>query len=141
RALTEHGVASWGGVDTAPILERSWAVASGLGFQGKNTVVFRPGRTSWLFLAVLFVDAPCAPDPALTRDHCGGCRRCLDACPTEAFVGPRVLDATRCIAYWTIEVRGIAPRALRPGFGRWLFGCDVCQEVCPHNHAPPDPEE
>lgn len=141
RALLAHGIDSWGGVDTAPILERAWAEAAGLGFTGKNCVQIVPARTSWMFLAVLFLAAEATPDPPLARDHCGRCTRCLVACPTNAFVGPRALDATRCISYWTIEARGLAPRELRPGFGRWIFGCDVCQEVCPHNAAPPDPEE
>jgi len=137
RALRERGIDSWGGVDTAPILERSWASASGMGFSGKNCTQILVGETSWLFLAVLFVDSSIAPDPPLD-DHCGTCTRCLHHCPTDAFDGPRVLDARRCIAYWTIEAKGLPPRALRPAFGRWFFGCDLCQEVCPHNHAPPD---
>jgi epoxyqueuosine reductase len=138
--LREVGIESWGGVDTAPILERGWATAAGLGFAGRSTLQILPGRSSWFFLAVLFVDALVAPDAPLARDHCGACRRCLVACPTDAFVGSHELDATRCIAYWTIESRGLAPRSLRPAFGRWVFGCDVCQEVCPHNHHPPEPE-
>jgi epoxyqueuosine reductase len=138
--LREAGIDSWGGVDTAPILERAWARAAGLGFTGKNCVTILPARTSWLFLGVLFLDAAAAPDTPLP-DHCGRCERCLVACPTGAFLGPRQLDATQCIAYWTIEARGLPPRALRPAFGRWVFGCDRCQEVCPHNAAPPDPEE
>ncbi len=134
------GIQSWGGVDTAPILERPWAAAAGLGFTGKNTLQIWPARTSWMFLAILFVDAPTEPDPPL-KDHCGRCTRCLTGCPTQAFVGPRHLDARRCISYWTIEARGLAPRELRSKFGRWILGCDVCQEVCPHNTTPPDPEE
>ncbi len=141
KRLSAEGVASWGGVDTAPVLERAWAEASGLGFIGKNCMTILPARTSWILLAVLFVDVEIAPDKPL-RDHCGRCRRCLDGCPTGAFAGPRHLDARRCIAYWTIESRDLAPRALRPGFGRWALGCDVCQEVCPHNAAaPPSPED
>lgn len=139
--LRGEGIASWGGVDTAPIVERAWAGAAGLGFTGKSCVQFLPGNGSWLFLGVIFVDVPVEPDAPLVRDHCGSCSRCLVACPTQAFVGPRHLDATRCISYWTIEARGLAPRSLRPGFGRWVFGCDRCQEVCPHNHAPPDADE
>lgn len=138
--LRERGIQSWGGVDTAPIVERAWAGAAGLGFTGKNSLAIWPGRTSWMFLAVLFVDVELPPDRPL-GDHCGTCQRCLDVCPTSAFRGPRVLDATRCIAYWTIEASGLPPRELRAGFGRWVFGCDLCQEVCPHNHHPPDPDE
>jgi len=134
------GIQSWGGVDTAPILERPWAAEAGLGFAGKNTLQIWPARTSWMFLAVLFIDAPVPPDPPL-RDHCGRCSRCLSGCPTQAFRGPRDLDARRCISYWTIEAKGLAPPELRKGFGRWILGCDVCQEVCPHNTRPPDPEE
>lgn len=140
RELAALGVHAWGGVDTAPILERSWASVAGLGFGGKNCVQIVPARTSWMFLAVLFLDLPVPPDAPL-RDHCGRCARCLVGCPTEAFLGPRSLDARRCIAYWTIEARGLPPRALRRAHGRWTFGCDVCQEVCPHNAAPPPAEE
>lgn len=136
--LKEHGVQSWGGVDAAPILERSWARLAGLGFLGKNTLCIVPSRGSYFFLAVLFVDVDLEPDPPTTRDFCGRCTRCLVACPTDAFPAPFSLDATRCIAYWTIEAPGLPPAALRPAFGRWLFGCDVCQEVCPHNHSPPE---
>ena len=132
----EHGVGSWGGVDAAPILERSWARLAGLGFLGKNTLAIVPSRGSWFFLAVLFLDCELPPDPPLPRpDFCGRCTRCLDRCPTDAFPAPFSLDATRCIAYWTIEARDLPPRPLRAGFGRWFFGCDLCQEVCPHNHA------
>ena len=140
-ALRAAGVRNWGGVDATPTLERAWAEAAGLGFSGKNCLQIIPARTSYFFLAVLFVDADVEPDPPITRDHCGKCTRCLQACPTRAFVGPHVLDARRCISYWTIEARELAPVELLPGFGRWIFGCDVCQEVCPHNAAPPDPDE
>lgn len=138
--LGQHGVRAWGGVDTAPILERAWAEAAGLGFTGKNTVQILAGRTSWLFLGVLFVDVEVAPDRP-SGDHCKTCTRCLSACPTGAFVGPRELDAGACISYWTIEARGLPPPELRERFGRWVFGCDDCQEVCPHNHGPDDPDE
>lgn len=137
RALRERGIESWGGVDTAPILERSWARLSGLGYLGKNTMSIVPSRGSYYFLAVVFLNVELAPDPPLPREYCGRCTRCLSACPTQAFPAPYRLDATRCIAYWTIEARDLAPRDLRSDFGRWLFGCDVCQEVCPHNHRPP----
>lgn len=141
RRLREAGIRSWGGTDTAPIVERAWADAAGLGFSGKNTVQILPGTTSWMFLAVLFVDVEAEPDRPIVRDHCGSCVRCLSACPTGAFAGPRDLDAGRCISYWTIEARELAPAELLPRFGRWVFGCDACQEVCPHNHAPPDSDE
>lgn len=141
RELRAAGVPNFGGVDTAPIFERSWAAAAGIGVPGKNTVIFKPGQSSWMFLAALVLGVELEPDPPITRDHCGRCTRCLVACPTAAFVGPHRLDARRCIAYWTIEARDVAPETLRTGFGDWVFGCDVCQEVCPHNHHPPDPTE
>jgi epoxyqueuosine reductase len=140
RLLDEAGIRGWGGVDTAPILERAWANASGLGFSGKNTLQIVPGTSSFFFLSVLFVDRAIAPDRPL-GDHCGSCVRCLTACPTNAFRGPHDLDAARCISYWTIEAEGLAPEELRPAFGRWVFGCDDCQTACPHNHDPPDPDE
>lgn len=140
RRLDEAGIRSWGGVDAAPILERAWAEAAGLGFSGKNTLQIVPGRTSYFVLAVLFVDRELPGDPPL-GDHCKACSRCLSACPTEAFVRPRELDTGRCISYWTIEADDLAPPELLPGFGRWVFGCDVCQESCPHNHDPEDPDE
>ena len=93
-----------------------------------------------MFLAVMFLSADIEPDPIL-RDHCGRCQRCLTGCPTNAFVSERVLDARRCIAYWTIEDRGSIPEALRGQFGRWFFGCDDCQEVCPHNVKAPHSQE
>ena len=136
RHLREAGLRSWGGVDTAPILERPWANAAGLGFTGKHSLQILVGSTSWMVLGVLFVDADLQPDPPVAGEHCGRCVRCLSACPTDAFPRPYVVDSRRCISYWTIEARGLPPRELRPKFGRWAFGCDVCQEVCPHNHHP-----
>lgn len=136
KRLRDLDIPSWGGVDTAPILERAWAEAAGAGFSGKNCVQIVPARGSWMLLAVLFLPED-LPTTAPLGDHCGRCRRCLDACPTSAFLGPHVLDARRCISYWTIERRDAIPVELRAGFGRWVFGCDVCQEVCPHNAAPP----
>ena len=138
--LREHGIGNWGGVDTAPILERAWAQAAGIGFSGKNCMQIIPATTSYFFLAVLFVTEPMEPSAPL-GDHCGSCSRCLVGCPTQAFVGDRQLDSRRCISYWTIEARELAPRSLRAGFGRWVFGCDVCQEVCPHNVAAPPCDE
>ena len=141
KRLRANGIDCWGGVDTAPILERMWARLAGVGFTGKNTVTIVPATTSWMFLGTVFLTAEATPDPPLVKDHCGTCTRCLTNCPTDAFPSPFSLDANRCIAYWTIEARGLPPRALRAGFQRWLFGCDVCQEVCPHNTRPPGPDD
>ena len=119
-------------VDTGPVLERPVGVAAGLGFQGKNTLLINPRQGSWFVIGEIVVDVALAYDQP-SGGGCGTCQRCQVACPTQAFAGPYVLDARRCISYLTIELKGPIPRELRPLIGNHIFGCDVCQEVCPWN--------
>jgi epoxyqueuosine reductase len=128
---------TYGSVDTGPVMERIWAVRAGLGYIGRNGCLITPRYGSWVFLASMVLDVEVdryASD--LATNQCGGCTLCMDSCPTEAIVSERVVDARRCLSYQTIENEAAIPERLRPTFDNLVFGCDICQQVCPLNTAP-----
>ncbi|HOQ88889.1 MAG TPA: tRNA epoxyqueuosine(34) reductase QueG [Candidatus Hydrogenedentes bacterium] len=123
-------------IDSAPVRERAWAARAGIGWVAKNSLIIIPGVGSWCFLAAVVTTAEIQPDPPVP-DRCGSCRACMDACPTGAIVAPRVVDSSRCVAYHTIENRGAIPPEVARFMGDMVFGCDICQEVCPWNRRAP----
>ena len=127
-------------VDTGPVFEREWAVEARLGWFGKNTMLLNRDHGSYFFLAEIFTDVDFEPSAEPYREHCGTCRRCLDLCPTGALADGYVMRSDLCISYQTIENRGPIPRELRPKLGNWIFGCDICNEVCPWNGDQSDPD-
>jgi epoxyqueuosine reductase len=123
-----------GFVDSAPVLERAWAVKSGLGWVGKNGNLITKQQGSFFFIATLIVDLPLQPDDAFAKDFCGTCTRCIDACPTDAILPNKVVDGGKCISYYTIELKAaLLPATQKGKFDNWMFGCDTCQDVCPWN--------
>jgi epoxyqueuosine reductase len=120
-------------VDSAPVLDKAWAKKAGLGWVGKNANLINKNAGSFFFLAELIVDLELEYDVPPTADHCGTCTRCIDACPTEAIVGPYLVDGSKCISYLTIELKNEIPAAFKDKMDGWMFGCDICQDVCPWN--------
>ena len=132
-----------GFVDSAPVLERSWAARSGLGWIGKNGNLINKQGGSFFFIATLITDLPLVYDEPAAKDYCGTCTRCIDACPTEAILPDKVIDGSKCISYFTIELKDqLIPGNMKGKFDNWMFGCDVCQDVCPWNRfSQPGKEE
>lgn len=123
-----------GFVDSAPVLERSWAAKSGLGWIGKNGNLINKNAGSFFFIATLIVDVELVYDDPFAKDYCGSCRRCIESCPTDAILENKVVDGSKCISYFTIELKdALLPDSLKNKFANWMFGCDVCQDVCPWN--------
>ncbi len=120
-------------VDSAPVLERAWAERAGLGWRGKNSLLLNARRGSFFFLSEIVCDLDLPPDPPVGLDACARCRKCIDACPTQAIAAEGVVDARKCISYFTIELKGRQPEAFRGQFANRVFGCDICQDVCPYN--------
>jgi epoxyqueuosine reductase len=130
--------------DTGPVMERDLGERAGLGWIGKNTCLIHPQKGSYFLLAEILLGIDLVPDQAFAADHCGTCTRCLEACPTNCILPDRTIDARRCISYLTIELKSTIPHELRPQMGDWVFGCDICQQVCPWNlrfaRQPGDPD-
>ena len=120
-------------VDSAPVMERQWAQRAGLGWIGKNSLLLNRRMGSFFFLAELIIDLEATPDTPLAKDYCGTCTACIDACPTDAIVQPEVIDASKCISYLTIELKEAIPNEFAGKMENWVFGCDICQDVCPWN--------
>ena len=120
-------------VDSAPVMERQWAQRAGLGWIGKNSLLLNRQMGSFFFLAELIIDLEATPDTPLAKDYCGTCTACIDACPTDAIVQPEVIDASKCISYLTIELKEAIPNEFAGKMENWVFGCDICQDVCPWN--------
>lgn len=129
-----HGaVQSRGFVDSAPVLERAWAKKAGIGWNGKHTLMINKNRGSFFFLATIIIDLELEESSPFTAHHCGTCTKCIDACPTEAIIAPEIVDARKCISYLTIELKDAIPDEFKGKMDGWMYGCDVCQQVCPWN--------
>jgi len=120
-------------VDSAPVLERTWAKKAGLGWTGKNSLLITPRKGSFYFLAQLIIDLPLDYDVPFKTDHCGTCKKCVEACPTDAILANNTIDGSKCISYFTIELKEAIPQDMKNRFADWQFGCDICQDVCPWN--------